>query len=100
MILERILRHMIEHLVGDAHGAKPLRHADGGIEFADGGVRRLAEEGAQVIVNDIDAGRGEQVAASIRAAGGRAFLLFTTLRAVDRARERLAAASRRPAGRG
>ena len=35
-------------------------------------ARRLAEEGAQVIVNDINAAQGERVAADIRAQGGRA----------------------------
>ncbi len=44
--------------------------AGGGI--GEGIARRLAEEGAQVIVNDIDAKRGESVAADIRAVGGRA----------------------------
>lgn len=44
--------------------------AGGGI--GEGIARRLAEEGAQVLVNDIDAGRGQKVADSIRAAGGRA----------------------------
>ncbi|WP_028602636.1 SDR family oxidoreductase [Ottowia thiooxydans] len=35
-------------------------------------AERLAEEGASLIVNDIDAQLGEQVAAAIRAAGGQA----------------------------
>ena len=56
--------------------------AGGGI--GEGIARRLAEEGAQVIVNDIDAGRGEQVAASIRAAGGRAtFFAADVTRSAD-----------------
>jgi 3-oxoacyl-[acyl-carrier protein] reductase len=42
----------------------------GGI--GDGIARRLAQEGAQVLVNDIDSNRGEQVAAAIREQGGRA----------------------------
>ena len=44
--------------------------AGGGI--GEGIARRLAAEGARVIVNDIQAARGEQVAADIRAAGGQA----------------------------
>jgi len=44
--------------------------AGGGI--GEGIARRLAEEGAQVIVNDINQAMGEQVAAEICAAGGRA----------------------------
>lgn len=42
----------------------------GGI--GEGIAHRLAEEGAQVIVNDIAADRGEKVAAAIRAKGGKA----------------------------
>lgn len=42
----------------------------GGI--GEGIAHRLAEEGAQVIVNDIDAGRAEKVAGAIRARGGQA----------------------------
>ena len=42
----------------------------GGI--GEGIARRLAEEGAQVIVNDINVALGEKVAAQIRAAGGTA----------------------------
>lgn len=44
--------------------------AGGGI--GEGIARRLAQEGAQVIVNDIDAARAQAVAASIQASGGRA----------------------------
>jgi 3-oxoacyl-[acyl-carrier protein] reductase len=40
--------------------------------FGESIAKRLAEEGAQVIVNDIHAGNGERVAAEIVAAGGRA----------------------------
>jgi len=35
-------------------------------------ARRLADEGAQVLVTDLDGGRAEEAAAGIRAAGGRA----------------------------
>lgn len=42
--------------------------AGGGI--GEGIARRLAQEGARIIVNDIDAVRGEQVASDIRASGG------------------------------
>ena len=56
--------------------------AGGGI--GEGIARRLAQEGAQVIVNDIDAGRGEQVAASIRATGARAtFFAADVTRSAD-----------------
>lgn len=44
--------------------------AGGGI--GEGIAHRLAQEGAQVLVNDIAADRGEQVAEAIRAKGGRA----------------------------
>lgn len=44
--------------------------AGGGI--GEGIARRLAAEGAGVIVNDVNAESGERVAASIRAAGGKA----------------------------
>ena len=44
--------------------------AGGGI--GEGIARRLAEEGAAVIVNDINAALGEKVTAEINAAGGRA----------------------------
>lgn len=40
--------------------------------IGEGIARRLAQEGAQVIVNDIDAKLGEKVVAAIQAAGGRA----------------------------
>jgi 3-oxoacyl-[acyl-carrier protein] reductase len=41
--------------------------------FGESIAKRLATEGAQVIVNDIDAANGERVAADIVAAGGQAF---------------------------
>lgn len=44
--------------------------AGGGI--GEGIARRLAEEGAHLIVNDINPDLGEQVVASIRSAGGKA----------------------------
>ncbi len=40
--------------------------------FGEGIAKRLAAEGAQVIVNDIDTANGERVAAEIVAAGGQA----------------------------
>ena len=40
--------------------------------FGEGIAKRLAAEGAQVIVNDIDAANGERVVADIVAAGGQA----------------------------
>lgn len=43
-----------------------------GSGIGEGIAQRLAEEGAQVIVNDIDVASGEKVAAAIVAAGGRA----------------------------
>lgn len=43
-----------------------------GSGIGEGIARRLAAEGARLIVNDIDAAKGEAVAASIRAAGGQA----------------------------
>ena len=44
----------------------------GGFGFGEGIAHRLAEEGAQVMVNDIDAKNAERVAAAIRSKGGRA----------------------------
>ena len=44
--------------------------AGGGV--GEGIALRLAEEGAQVIVNDINAAAGDKVVAAIKAAGGRA----------------------------
>jgi 3-oxoacyl-[acyl-carrier protein] reductase len=44
----------------------------GGSGFGEGIARRLAEEGAKVMVNDLDASGGERVAAAISKAGGTA----------------------------
>lgn len=56
--------------------------AAGGI--GEGIARRLAEEGARVIVNDLDADRGEAVAASIRSSGGQAtFFAADVTRSAD-----------------
>jgi 3-oxoacyl-[acyl-carrier protein] reductase len=56
--------------------------AGGGI--GEGIARRLAEQGALVIVNDINPQRGEQVAASITATGGRAsFFAADVTRSAD-----------------
>ena len=56
--------------------------AGGGI--GEGIVRRLASEGAAVIVNDINAAPGEKVAADINAAGGRArFVAGDVTKSVD-----------------
>ncbi|MCX7891888.1 MAG: SDR family oxidoreductase [Burkholderiales bacterium] len=46
-----------------------------GSGFGEGIARRFAEEGAAVVVNDIDGGAAERVAAAIRGAGGRALAL-------------------------
>lgn len=43
-----------------------------GSGFGEGMARRFAAEGARVVVNDLDAARGEAVADAIRAAGGEA----------------------------
>jgi 3-oxoacyl-[acyl-carrier protein] reductase len=40
--------------------------------IGEGIARRLAQEGASVLVNDINAGNGEKVVAAIQAAGGKA----------------------------
>ena len=54
----------------------------GGI--GEGIARRLAAEGAQVMVNDIDTGRGQKVAAAIQAEGGRAsFFAADVTRSAD-----------------
>jgi 3-oxoacyl-[acyl-carrier protein] reductase len=44
----------------------------GGFGFGEGIARRLAEEGAHVMVNDIDGKNAERVATAIRQSGGRA----------------------------
>jgi 3-oxoacyl-[acyl-carrier protein] reductase len=43
-----------------------------GAGFGEGIARRFAEEGARVVVNDLDDAAGERVAAAIRQAGGAA----------------------------
>ena len=43
-----------------------------GSGFGEGIAKRFAEEGCQVVVNDLNATGGERVAAEIRAAGGQA----------------------------
>ena len=42
-----------------------------GSGIGEGIAKRLAEEGAAIVVNDIDAKGGQRVADEIRAAGGR-----------------------------
>ncbi|WP_370678908.1 SDR family oxidoreductase [Comamonas sp. GB3 AK4-5] len=55
-----------------------------GSGIGEGIARRLAAEGARLIVNDIDAAKGEAVAASIRAAGGEAqFIQADMTRSAD-----------------
>src|ERR1043165_1366700 len=44
----------------------------GGSGFGEGICRRFAEEGAKVVVNDINVEGGERVAKAIAASGGRA----------------------------
>ena len=41
-----------------------------GSGFGEGIARRFANEGARVVVNDVQAEKGERVASEIRAAGG------------------------------
>jgi 3-oxoacyl-[acyl-carrier protein] reductase len=43
-----------------------------GSGFGEGIAKRFAEEGASVVVNDVEAARGERVARAIGASGGRA----------------------------
>ena len=64
--------------------------AGGGI--GEGIARRLAAEGARVLVNDIDAGRGERVARSIRDAGGDASFFAADVTRSDDVRALVAAA--------
>ncbi len=70
--------------------------AGGGI--GEGIARRLAAEGAQVTVNDIDAARGEKVAASIRDAGGQAAFFAADVTRSDEVRSLVAAAVRQFGG--
>ena len=65
----------------------------GGI--GEGIAKRLAEQGAQVIVNDIDPLRGEQVAAAIRSAGGRASFFAADVTRSDQVAALVAAAVER-----
>lgn len=70
--------------------------AGGGI--GEGIARRLAAEGAAVLVNDIDAALGEKVTADIQAAGGRArFVAADVTQGADWAR--LVAAAQEFGGR-
>ncbi|NBT57109.1 MAG: SDR family NAD(P)-dependent oxidoreductase, partial [Betaproteobacteria bacterium] len=56
--------------------------AGGGI--GEGIARRLADQGAQVLVNDINVSQGERVVASITQAGGRAsFFAADVTRSAD-----------------
>ena len=56
--------------------------AGGGI--GEGIARRLADQGAQVLVNDINVSQGERVVASITEAGGRAsFFAADVTRSAD-----------------
>ena len=43
-----------------------------GSGIGEGIAKRLAEEGAKVVVNDVNAEQGERVTAEIKAAGGQA----------------------------
>ena len=65
----------------------------GGI--GEGIAHRLAAEGAQVIVNDIDVTRGEKVAAAIKAAGGRASFCAADVTKSDDVKALVAAAVQR-----
>jgi 3-oxoacyl-[acyl-carrier protein] reductase len=56
---------------------------------------KLAEQGAQVIVNDIDPLRGEQVAAAIRSAGGLASFFAADVTRSDQVAALVAAAVER-----
>jgi 3-oxoacyl-[acyl-carrier protein] reductase len=65
-----------------------------GSGFGEGIARRFAEEGAKVVVNDINRDGGERVTREIRAAGGSAqFVLADVTRDADWARLVQAAAS-------
>ena len=65
----------------------------GGI--GEGIAKRLAEQGAQVIVNDIDPLRGEQVAAAIRSDGGLASFFAADVTRSDQVAALVAAAVER-----
>lgn len=64
--------------------------AGGGI--GEGIARRLAQEGARVIVNDIDAARGEAVVQSIIASGGKASFFAADVTRSDSMKALVAAA--------
>src|SRR5512133_1435210 len=65
----------------------------GGI--GEGIARRLAEEGAKVIVNDINVALGEKVVAAIRAAGGNASFFAADVTKSDQVKALVAAAVQR-----
>ena len=67
--------------------------AGGGI--GEGIARRLADEGAQLIVNDIDAARGQKVVDDIVAAGGRASFFAADMTQSEQVRALVAAAVQR-----
>src|ERR1035437_8356124 len=67
--------------------------AGGGI--GEGIAKRLAAEGAKIIVNDISAARGEKVVAEIVAAGGTASFFAADVSKSDEVRALVAAAVQR-----
>ena len=67
--------------------------AGGGI--GEGIAKRLAAEGAQVVVNDIDAVRGQKVVDDIMAAGGRASFFAADVTQSEQVRALVAAAVQR-----
>ena len=70
--------------------------AGGGI--GEGIARRLAAEGAQVLVNDIDVQQGERVAAAIVAAGGKASFFAADVTRSDDVKALVGAAVERHGG--
>ena len=66
-----------------------------GSGFGEGIARRFAQEGAQLLCNDINAAAGERVTSEIAAAGGSAAFLAGNV-AVDADVAALVAVERRP----
>ena len=63
--------------------------------IGEGIAKRLAQEGAQVLVNDIDTKLGEKVVAAIQAAGGRASVFRADVTKSDEVKALVAAAVQR-----
>jgi len=51
----------------------------GGSGFGEGMAHRFAQEGAKIVINDVDKANGERVAAAVRAAGGQCQFIYANV---------------------